>query len=174
MQAAVDEAGRVVKKQKLCSQKVDDSIEQLIQLVTASKQQLQTDTGNAPEVLQHLRKQIDDLAIAKTITGSTKDLHKSVASLDKVRITRYDPPMSNASLTGCFRPWTKRLTAILMCAKSCAPTYSSTGPQSTRWGPCGHDCRCQPSPSTQHVGINTTLCQLSVGTCRGNCCSPCR
>lgn len=80
--AAIDEAGKVTKKQKLCAGKVSDALDRLIQLAQQSRQQLEAGSGDATA---HLQSQAEQLGLLKEMNSSTKELHSSINKLSKVR-----------------------------------------------------------------------------------------
>jgi hypothetical protein len=82
MDAALDEAGKVIKKQKLCSSKVSDCLDQLLQLAQQSRQQLLA--GSTGDVLQQLKAQAEKQGLLKEMNSSTKELHSSINKLSKV------------------------------------------------------------------------------------------
>lgn len=82
MDAALDEAGKVIKKQKLCSSKVSDCLHQLLQLAQQSRQQLLA--GSTSDVLQQLKAQAEKQGLLKEMNSSTKELHSSINKLSKV------------------------------------------------------------------------------------------
>lgn len=85
IEAALDEAGKVIKKQKVCAAKVSDCIDRLIQLAQASRLQLASGTEDAIEQLQAHAEQ---LGLVKEANSSTKELHSSINKLSKVSTCR--------------------------------------------------------------------------------------
>jgi hypothetical protein len=87
VQAALDEAGKVVKKQKTCSSKTDACLDNLIGLVSSARDALAGDSMQDPdEVIQNLLKQMEAQGIAKELNSQTKDLHSSISKLGKASI----------------------------------------------------------------------------------------
>lgn len=84
MDAALDEAGKVIKKQKLCASRVSDCLDQLITLAQQSRQQLAA--GADGDVLQQLQAQAEKQGLLKEMNSSTKELHSSINKLSKVRV----------------------------------------------------------------------------------------
>jgi len=81
MQAALDEAGKVIKKQKLSASKVSDCLDKLLQLAQQSRQQLAAGSNDA---IQQLQAQAEQLGLVKEMNNSTKELHSSINKLSKV------------------------------------------------------------------------------------------
>jgi hypothetical protein len=82
IQAALDEAGKVVKKQKTCGSKVDASLDKLIAAALAARQALAAGAGDA--VLSGLAQQLEEMGSIKEMNAHTKDLHSSISKLSKV------------------------------------------------------------------------------------------
>lgn len=80
--AAIDEAGKVTKKQKLCAGNVSDALDRLIQLAQQSRQQLEAGSDDA---IAQLQSQAEQLGLLKEMNSSTKELHSSINKLSKVR-----------------------------------------------------------------------------------------
>lgn len=85
IQAALDDAQRVVKKQKVCAERVDGCIDQLISLVLAARAELAS--GPKPRAVKELQKKIQKLGLEKEMNSQTKELHVAVGKLNKVRCT---------------------------------------------------------------------------------------
>jgi transcriptional regulator with GAF, ATPase, and Fis domain len=85
-QAALDEAGKVVKKQKTCAERVDASIDQLISLVQAARARLASQPE--PGAVRELQQQIQKLGLEKEMNSQTKELHTAVGKLNKARAHR--------------------------------------------------------------------------------------
>jgi len=83
LQVALEDAGRVTKKQKTCSERVDACVDQLISLVLATRAQLAS--GAQPGAISELQKQIQKLGLEKEMNSQTKELHAAVGKLNKVR-----------------------------------------------------------------------------------------
>eukprot|EP00879_Flechtneria_rotunda_P028898 GHRR01031133.1.p1 GENE.GHRR01031133.1~~GHRR01031133.1.p1 ORF type:complete len:114 (+),score=35.16 GHRR01031133.1:190-531(+) len=81
IQAALDEAGKVVKKQKLCTAKVGDSLDKLIELVQSCWAKLSAGSANA---IRELQAQAEKQGLMKDMNSSTKELHSSINKLSKV------------------------------------------------------------------------------------------
>ena len=122
MQAACDEAGRVVKRQKLCAAKTDELLEKLVNLLTSTRTQVASTNSSAP--LSELAKQLEKLGVVKELNTSTKDLHSSVGKLSKVGshmtaicTTHIDRP----SLDPCLDPsWCRLSTRYSSPSRTCA------------------------------------------------------
>lgn len=79
--AALDEAGKVIKKQKVSASKVSDCLDKLIQLAQQSRQQL---ASGSTDAIQQLQAQAEQLGLVKEMSSSTKELHSSINKLSKV------------------------------------------------------------------------------------------
>lgn len=84
LQVALDDAGKVLKKQKTCAARTDACVEQLISLVAAARAQLVA--GGSPQVVSDLQEQVKKLGLEKEMTSQTKELHTAVGKLSKVRV----------------------------------------------------------------------------------------
>lgn len=83
--AALDEAGKVVKKQKTCETKVAQSLDSVIALVAKARDKLASGSVSDPSALvSDLSKQIEELGFSKDLASSTKELHGTVNKLSKV------------------------------------------------------------------------------------------
>lgn len=82
MDVALDEAGKVIKKQKVSEGKVSDSLDKLITLAQQAQQQLAAGSSDA---VQQLKAQAEQLGLIKEMNNSTKELHSSINKLSKVR-----------------------------------------------------------------------------------------
>jgi hypothetical protein len=82
IEAALDEAGKVVKKQKLCNAKVENSLDKLITLVTACRANLVA--GDRHDIKELVAK-AEQLGLVKDMNNSTKEFHSSINKLSKVR-----------------------------------------------------------------------------------------
>ena len=112
MQAALDEAGKVVKKQKTCSERVDGSIDQLISLVLATRARLAS--GPQPGAIKELKTQVQKLELEKEMNSQTKELHTAIGKLNKVRAQR--------ACAACQWPRTGRCTPHALCYASHWPS----------------------------------------------------
>lgn len=81
MEAAIDEAGKVIKRQRVSAGKVADSVDKLIQLAQQARQQLAA--GNS-DAIQQLQAQAEQLGLLKEMHNSTKEFHSSISKLNKV------------------------------------------------------------------------------------------
>jgi hypothetical protein len=132
VQAALDEAGKVVKKQKTISARTDACLDTLIGLVAGARDALSEDSmQDAEEVLQGLLKRIEAQGIAKELNAQTKELHSSIGKLGKVRGgsgSAYREPTQRPA-PSVARPhrrlWTSSRTGSRSCARRC-PTSAST------------------------------------------------
>jgi hypothetical protein len=87
LQDALEDAEKVVKKQKTCCERVDACLDQLISLVQGARASLAS--AAAPGAVPELKKQIQKLGIEKEMNGQTKELHTAVGRLNKVRRRRW-------------------------------------------------------------------------------------
>eukprot|EP00879_Flechtneria_rotunda_P020971 GHRR01022082.1.p1 GENE.GHRR01022082.1~~GHRR01022082.1.p1 ORF type:complete len:278 (+),score=107.40 GHRR01022082.1:190-1023(+) len=87
IQAALDEAGKVVKKQKLCTAKVGDSLDKLIELVQSCWAKLSAGSANA---IRELQAQAEKQGLMKDMNSSTKELHSSINKLSKALDKAFD------------------------------------------------------------------------------------
>lgn len=81
---AAAEADKVVKKQKVCSDKFASAIDTLLAAVNASRDRLQG--GKTESVLTELKDHVTQLGIPNELHDQTKQLHQAVAKLGKVRL----------------------------------------------------------------------------------------
>ena len=81
--AALQEAERVCKKQKVCAVKITECIDALIQEISAAQQQL-TSESDVAGVMQQLSQRCSKPEALKELSDSTKDLHNAVTKLGKV------------------------------------------------------------------------------------------
>jgi hypothetical protein len=98
---ALDEAGKVCKKQKLCGAKVSDCMDKLIAMVKASRDKAAAGSGDA--IQQLITEAEGDLL--KEMNSSTKELHSSINKLSKVGLQEHYPQLymcnwCNISSTG--------------------------------------------------------------------------
>lgn len=105
LEAALDDAGKVLMKQRACEARCDASVDQLISLVLEARAKLAA--GNAGAVAE-LQKQIQKLGLEKEMNSHTKELHAAVGKLNKVR---------------------RAATRACACARCCAPTRARAAPQ---------------------------------------------
>ena len=79
---AAAEADKVVKKQKVCSNKFASAVDSLLAAVNDSKDRLQN--GKTESVLTRLKDHVTQLGIPSELHDQTKQLHQAVAKLGKV------------------------------------------------------------------------------------------
>lgn len=79
---AAAEADKVVKKQKVCSNKFASAVDSLLAVVNDSKDKLQN--GKTDSVLTELKHHVTQLGIPSELYDQTKQLHQAVAKLGKV------------------------------------------------------------------------------------------
>ena len=79
---AAAEADKVVKKQKVCSNKFASAVDSLLAAVNDSKDRLQN--GKTESVLTRLKDHVTQLGIPSELHDQTKQLHQTVAKLGKV------------------------------------------------------------------------------------------
>lgn len=96
LQAALDEAGKVAKRQKTCADKSDAALDRLVEVVGAAKARLEagrggggtmgddTDDDDGDAVMAELQRSLDDAAIFKDLNSNTKELHSAIGKLGKV------------------------------------------------------------------------------------------
>ncbi|MEW5297956.1 MAG: hypothetical protein WDW36_001130 [Sanguina aurantia] len=83
-QSALDEAIKVVKRQKLCDTKSESCIDRLIELVRSSQIQLESNESlDADKVMATLRQQAQKLGTSKELASQTKELHLGITRLSK-------------------------------------------------------------------------------------------
>jgi hypothetical protein len=84
---ALEEAGRVVKKQRTCCSRTDACLDTLIGLVAGARDALSDDSMQDPdEVVHGLLKRIEAQGIAKELNAQTKELHSSIGKLGKASL----------------------------------------------------------------------------------------
>ena len=81
--AAVAEADRVVKRQKVCSVKFADTVDSLLAAVNASRDKL-LHSGCGESVLADLKQHVTQLGVPSDLHDQTKQLHGAIAKLGKV------------------------------------------------------------------------------------------
>lgn len=80
IETALDEAGKVCKKQKLCGAKVSDCMDKLIAMVKASRDKVAAGASDAiPQLIAEA-----EGGLLKEMSSSTKELHSSINKLSKV------------------------------------------------------------------------------------------
>ena len=79
---AAAEADKVVKKQKVCSNKFASAVDSLLAAVNDSRDKLQS--GKTESVLTELKDHVTQLGIPSEMHDQTKQLHQAVAKLGKV------------------------------------------------------------------------------------------
>lgn len=87
LEATIDEAGKVVKRQKTCATKTDAALNKMIELVQAAQRQLEEggpDCADPEALLQRLQQSIEDAGLLKEMNSSTKEFHTAIAKLGKV------------------------------------------------------------------------------------------
>lgn len=86
MQAALDEAGKVVKKQKTCAAKTDALLGQLISVVQASQTQLSSDVASTCQcsAIKEFNLKVGNLDLIKELNTQTKEVHTAIGKLGKV------------------------------------------------------------------------------------------
>lgn len=134
VQSALDEAGKVVKKQKVCSTKIDECLNQLITLVRAAKERVEA--GNAVQSPKELQKKLEQLGLTKEMNNQTKDLHSAVNKLSKASVLRHGVPASNnigmrASSTACLP-----CVTVLYACKAQLTVGCGVSARSRRWHCC--------------------------------------
>lgn len=82
--AATTEADRVVKRQKLCSDKFTSTVASLLDIVNSSKTKLDKNPEGAGSVIDELKRQITQLNVSDDLHGQTKQLHSAIGKLGKV------------------------------------------------------------------------------------------
>lgn len=105
IEAALKEAERVCKKQKVCAEKTALCFDNLIQALLSA--QKRADSVDNAQLIQELHHALSDQANLRDLTESTKDLHSAVNKLGKVCILSI-------------------ICAIAICCFNCNP-QSATG-----------------------------------------------
>jgi hypothetical protein len=82
--AALKDAERVCKKQRVCAVRTTECLDSLIEEITAAQQRLTADSDGTA-VMQELAQRLSRPDVLKDLSDSTKDLHTAVAKLGKVR-----------------------------------------------------------------------------------------
>lgn len=94
IQAALDEAGKVVKKQKTCADKSSALVDQVEGLVRAAIAQLEAgmdvDSEEVSRVAAELHKQLEEAGCVKELNSLTKELHGAVGKLGKALEKAFD------------------------------------------------------------------------------------
>jgi hypothetical protein len=85
MEAAVGEAQKVVKKQKVCEAKVAKNLQELIDLVNEARRSMGNPSNQPEQVLQELGRRIEEVGPLQSAVAQTKELHAGVGKLGKVR-----------------------------------------------------------------------------------------
>ena len=89
IQAALDEAGKAVKKQKTCAEKSSAVVDRMEGMVSAAIAQLEAgmdvDSEVTAKVSAELYKQLEEAGCVKELNSLTKDLHGAVGKLGKAR-----------------------------------------------------------------------------------------
>lgn len=84
MEMALDEVGKVVKKQKTCASRTNDCMNRLLELATKARDTLaaehQSDSGT---LIANLKQQIEGLGLTKELNSQTRDLHSAIGKLNK-------------------------------------------------------------------------------------------
>ena len=81
---ALKEAEKVVKRQRACASKTDDSLDKLIQEVTEARKQISAPGANVNAMMRGLNENVNKGDIVKDIAENTKELHGAVNKLGKV------------------------------------------------------------------------------------------
>lgn len=86
IETALDEAGKVCKKQKLCGAKVSDCMDKLIAMVKASRDKVAAGASDAiPQLIAEA-----EGGLLKEMSSSTKELHSSINKLSKALDKAFD------------------------------------------------------------------------------------
>lgn len=83
IQGALDEAGKVVKRQRVCEQKVDARLDQLIELFQRSKERLLEPDSTPDVVLQELQRRVQEEGLLKEMSNQVKECHSAINKLSK-------------------------------------------------------------------------------------------
>jgi hypothetical protein len=81
MQAALDDAGKVVKKQRTCAAKSAQAVDELLKLVEGAR--AAAAAGSATAVADLLAR-VEAAGVKQELNSQTKDLHSAVNRLSKV------------------------------------------------------------------------------------------
>ncbi|EFN56715.1 hypothetical protein CHLNCDRAFT_144112 [Chlorella variabilis] len=85
VEAALREADKAAKKQKVCAASSAQAINKMLQAVGKARQQLLAAPAAPPQaVLQELHAELAAADVARAMTADTKDLHGAVSKLGKV------------------------------------------------------------------------------------------
>ncbi len=104
VQAALDAAGKVVKKQKICATKVEQCVDQLLQLVSAAQAQ---QASGASTAVPQLLAEVERLGLTKEMNTQTKELHATITKLSKVGLLTLRTGMNStqAGMLICHKCW---------------------------------------------------------------------
>ena len=81
---ALNEAEKVVKRQRACACRTDDCLDKLIQEVTEARKQISAPGANVNAMMRGLNENVNKRDIVKDIADNTKELHGAVNKLGKV------------------------------------------------------------------------------------------
>ena len=88
IQAAHEDATRIVKKQRICAENTAASLHALIALVSEAQQRMQRGDGRDAEAvkreLEQLQTAIESEEWLKSMNKDTRDLHAAISKLGKV------------------------------------------------------------------------------------------
>lgn len=91
MQVALEDAGKVLKKQKTCSSKSDESLDVLIGWITQLQKDLESGKAESRgAALDELKKRLKERDIVQELNSYTKDLHSGINRLGKALDKAFD------------------------------------------------------------------------------------
>lgn len=177
MEAALDDAGKVFKKQRACAERVGACVDQLISLANAARAQA---SSGAPGPLASLKDQVQKLGIEKDMNNQTKELHAAVGKLNKVRraalraAARQRMRRRHAMPADRPLPRSRPPTALRGPGISRRPIPPCPAP---RWGAPLRNLplpRAAPLPppaahAHAHVASPSTACSRAAWTCAARC-----
>lgn len=97
VEAALREADKAAKKQKVCAASSAQAINKMLQAVGKARQQLLAAPAAPPQaVLQELHAELAAADVARAMTADTKDLHGAVSKLGKIVDRAFTADISKA------------------------------------------------------------------------------
>ncbi|KAL4442413.1 hypothetical protein ABPG77_004997 [Micractinium sp. CCAP 211/92] len=95
--AALREADKAAKKQKLCAAASANTVDQLLQALQRAQARLHAaPSGSAPAVLAELQAELAGAELAAGMTATTKELHGAVSKLGKIVERAFSQDISKA------------------------------------------------------------------------------
>ncbi|KAL4447903.1 hypothetical protein ABPG75_005122 [Micractinium tetrahymenae] len=97
VEAALNEADKAAKKQKVCAAASADAVNRLLQALQRARARLLADPGASPQaVLAELQAELAGAELAAGMTGATKELHGAVSKLGKIVDRAFSQDISKA------------------------------------------------------------------------------